>query len=284
MACPVLDSKRRLLAAVLAVLFGFAFQTAQAAAGLHAEDRAALAASQGGPLFKGHVASVAFTADRGSSWKALTLPAANGNARISAIATRAAEHDVLYVAGIGVGIVRTLDGGDTWISVGDGLPSAEVTAFAPHATQAGTAYAVLAGDSIYRTQDGGKSWRWMHKEPAPINALVHTDMAGSMETGWLFMATAEGVYRTMDCFCFFELVAEWPAGASAIAFDRDKPSHVYAATGPEVFRTTDGGRAWASIGSFDEQVVGLAHADGTVYGLLADGRLMRSALGENDWE
>src|SRR3546814_15414001 len=65
-----------------------------------------------------------------------------------------------------------------------------------------TVYAVVAEQGIYRSEDGGAGWRMMDKGPeAEIQRIIHSNLEGSMQSGWLFAATDRGVYRSMDCFC-----------------------------------------------------------------------------------
>lgn len=279
--------RRRLSIAALAVLLALAFHLTQARTGTKLEEPAALSATPAGQLYRAGAQSLQHSGDGGESWRSIALPEAAARGKIATVATTAADQDALYLAGPGLGAWKSSDGGKSWSDLTAGLPSANVVALTPHSTQPNTIYAVVADAGIYRSQDAGKSWRLMHKGPrasAQITGLVHSNMEGSMESGWLFAATNEGVYRTMDCFCLFELVGELGGATSTVAFDRDTPAEVYAAVGEEVFRTTDGGQEWASIGKAGGEVVALAHAANTVYALRADGRLMQSQDGGGSWK
>jgi photosystem II stability/assembly factor-like uncharacterized protein len=279
--------RRRLIIAALAVLLALGFYLTQAGAGAKLQDPAGLRAAADGVLYRAGAQSLARSTDGGKSWQAVALPEAANKGTIATVASTAADKNALYLAGPGIGVLKSSDAGKTWSELTAGLPSANVVAFTPHSTQPDTVYAVVDGEGIYRSQDAGKSWRLMHKGPraeARIKALVHTNMEGSMESGWLFAATNEGVYRTMDCFCLFELVGELGGAATAVTFDRETPAEVYAAVGQQVFRTTDGGQAWAPIGKVGAEVVALGHAAGTVYALQADGTLAQSKDDGGDWK
>src|SRR3546814_7687084 len=90
----------------------------------------------------------------------------------------------------------------SWSHVDRGLPSRDVIAFAAHSAVPDTVYAVVAEQGIYRSEDGGAGWRMMDKGPeAEIQRIIHSNLEGSMQSGWLFAATDRGVYRSMDCFC-----------------------------------------------------------------------------------
>jgi hypothetical protein len=50
-------------------------------------------------------------------------------------------------------------------------------------------------------EDGGGRWQNMDDgPPAPVVALAHSTLQGSMNTGWPYAATSEAPYLSMDCF------------------------------------------------------------------------------------
>lgn len=244
----------------------------------HAPQTAALYKSDGQALYR--------SADGGRRWTKLPLAGLPEDARITAVAVSAGAEGALHAAGPGAGVLKSVDAGKTWAPVGAGLPSRDVVAFAVHATLPDTLYAVIGGEGIYRSEDGGGSWHMVDKGPkAPIRRLIHADMEGSMQTGWLFAATDQGVYRAMDCFCGFRLAGGLSDAAAAIAYDPKQPAALYAAVGQQVLSTEDGGEAWRPAGSPGGEVRALAHAPtGELYALLADGRVMRSRDKGKQWE
>ena len=144
--------------------------------------------------------------DRGASWQPLALPDDLPADKIRQVATTAEARDRLYAAGPGVGVVRSDDRGETWQSLSDGLPSQEVDSFAVHTYLPDTLYAWIAGQGVFRTEDGGEAWTLMDEGPTqdasalPVRALAHSTYEGSMNTGWLYAATPDGPYLSMDCF------------------------------------------------------------------------------------
>jgi len=74
---------------------------------------------------------------------------------------------------------------------------------AAHATQPETLYAYHGKEGMFRSRDGGSKWVKVDNGPQEsVQAFLHSDMPGSMESGWLFAGTTHGVARSMDCFCF----------------------------------------------------------------------------------
>ena len=153
-----------------------------------------------GSLFKAG-GGIFHSTDRGQSWRPLPLPADLHPDAIRVIATSAGAPASLYAAGSGAGVVRSDDGGQTWRAVSAGLPSQDVAAFAIHSFRPDTLYALIKGQGVFRTEDGGGRWQKMDAGPsAEIVALAHSTLDGSMNTGWLYAATPEGPYLSMDCF------------------------------------------------------------------------------------
>lgn len=108
----------------------------------------------------------------------------------------------LYIYGTGIGVLRSDDGGQGWQAVTAGLPSDDVGALAMHSNKRDTLFAWIEGQGVFRTEDGGEQWEMMDKGPdsSAVRALTHSPLEGSMNTGWLYAATPEGVYLSMDCF------------------------------------------------------------------------------------
>jgi photosystem II stability/assembly factor-like uncharacterized protein len=228
-------------------------------------------------LLKADASALYRSGDGGRRWQKIAIPLPE-DGKIAAVAVSFAARGVMYVTGPGLGVIRTDDGGTTWVERSEGLPSRDVIAVAAHTTQRDTVYAVVREHGIYRSQDAGKSWRMMDRGPRDALAqLIHSDMAGSMQSGWLFAATANGVRRIMDCFCLWQDAGGLATEVRGVTYDPRQQEHIFAATKKGLFRSTDGGENWVEIASAISKPVALAFAhSGTLYVLNADGRLFRS--------
>ena len=229
-------------------------------------------------LLKAYARALYRSGDGGQSWQEIRLaPLANGH--IASVAASPAGKGVMYVVGPGAGVLRTDDGGTTWVERNEGLPSRDVIAVAAHTSQPDTVYVVVSDHGVYRSQDAGKTWRLMDRSvQGGIRQFVHSNMAGSMQTGWLFAATPKGIRRVMDCFCLWQDAGELGSEAYSVAHDRTLPEHIYAATGKGLFRSTDGGENWVQTASPGSKIVALAFArEGTLYAINEDGTLFGSA-------
>ena len=108
----------------------------------------------------------------------------------------------LYIFGISVGILRSDNDGRDWKAVTAGLPGDDIGALAIHTNRRDTLFAWIDGQGVFRTEDGGEQWEMMDEGPdsSTLRTLAHSPLEGSMNTGWLYAATPEGIYLSMDCF------------------------------------------------------------------------------------
>ena len=222
------------------------------------------------------------SADEGRTWEPVALPA---SARGHVAALSVSKKGVVYVAGPGMGLLSSAGGGGKWTSRSKGLPSRDVVAVAAHADQPDTVYAYVAKRGIFRSQDGGSHWKLMDAGPRePIRRLVHSNMPGSMQTGWFFAATAKGVSRSMDCFCGWRDAGALGRPATALAYDLKEPQRVYAATGDGLYMSGNGGEKWERVNAPAADIKALAAApSGVLYAATASGILFRSADGARSW-
>jgi photosystem II stability/assembly factor-like uncharacterized protein len=232
-------------------------------------------------LYLASVRNVARSSDGGRSWTELQLRLPAG-ARIEAISVSAAPRAEIYVAGAGLGVLRSADAGAHWASIARGLPRG-ASAVAAHARQPDTVYAYVPKHGIYRSQDAGAHWRLMDAGPrGGITSFIHSDLPGSMQTGWLFVAGPKGVRLSMDCFCGWRNAGGLDAAAHAIAYDPRNPARVVAATRTGVFESADAGQSWSTPAQPPSLPAALAFtADGTLYAAAGPHLYRRAAAG---WE
>ena len=176
----------------------------------------------------------------------IPLPPSDSGAQPTSLAKGADGPTSL--AGPGLGVLRYNSGNESWQSLNNTLPDLEVTAIAAHATQPETVYAYLGEKGMFRSRDGGAEWAKVDAGPQePVQAFLHSDMPGSMESGWLFAGTTRGVARSMDCFCFWGDAGDLRGTVSAISYDPAAPENVYAVVEGQLHHSTDGGETWASV-------------------------------------
>lgn len=225
--------------------------------------------------------------DGGGTWESVPVPESASGAGLAGIAAPVGGGSEIFLAGP-FGVIHTGDGGASWQRADDGLPT-PIRALAAHADSARILFAMAGEGGIYRTEDGGRSWRQMDGgPPGEVRALVHSDLPGSMNTGWLYAATDQGVARAMDCFCGWRPSGELPGGTqsiSAVAVDPRDPERVFAAGAGGVYGSEDAGETWRLVGNPAYAIRTLAVEDsGALYAGTADGRVAVSQDGGESWE
>lgn len=274
------EARRRVLAAAASTVATWSLPRVTAARDPDELIVALAAARSGTRRYKATARRVSISVDGGHTWRDVALQSKPG-ARIHSISVSAADPAVLYVGGPGLGVIRVGEAVPP-SDISRGLPR-EVTSVAAHATQANAVYAYARGRGIYRSEDAGAKWRLMDAGPrGGITRFVHSDMPGSMQTGWLLVAGPQGVRLSMDCFCGWRAAGELPGPAHAIAYDPTQPSRVVAAAAKGLFESTDAGQDWSPMASPDGVVTALAFAgDGALFASVGSRVLRRAAA---HWE
>nr|WP_299241334.1 YCF48-related protein [uncultured Halomonas sp.] len=215
--------------------------------------------------------------DGGAAWTMIPLPDEVVEGRLVTVSATAEQ--ALYIAGPSIGVQRSTDHGETWQGLNDGLPNQDVTALDVHRHQPETLYAVIDDDGLYQSEDAGETWKKMDSGPTQtIRRLVHSDMEGSMQTGWLYAVSDDAVRLSMDCFCGWRPTGELDAGrVYDVAYDLDAPERVYVATEQGLWRSANGGQEWQAVTDDSPELVALTlSSKGTLYGLDREGELLRS--------
>lgn len=225
-----------------------------------------LASSLDGTLYCATSKGVYRSRDAGKTWQALH-EWTRADAQVRSFSVSWVNPQVMYVILADSGLLGSTDGGRSWsLAPQKSLPPP--AAVAAHATQSETVFAYVERRGFFRSEDGGRDWQPMDPGPkGAVRQFIHSNMEGSMQSGWLFAAASGGVRMSMDCFCGWRDAgdaAAWPA--TAVTANPSTPSHVAAATARGVFESTDAGQRWTKLPSIGSGVSALAFtADGSLY-------------------
>ena len=117
-----------------------------------------------GAVYAGTSDGLFASTDGGDSWTRLGEALDGKSVRAVYLSPALEEADLLVVGTYGAGVLRSADGGQTWVSVSTGLSPLKVRDLAVvDSTFAGTMYAATSTGGFFRTKDGGQQW-------LPINA------------------------------------------------------------------------------------------------------------------
>ena len=187
---------------------------------------------------------------------------------------------IFYAATASGGLLKTVNGGNSWVNVFDRQSTVSIGDVAINPTdhnviwvgtgEANNRQSSSWGDGIYKSTDGGRTWQHMGlRESHHIGRIVvnpqDTDIVYVAALGHLWGANPErGVFMTMDGGRNWQHVLSLneDTGAVDLAMDPANPKVLYAAAyqrrrsawgfnggGPHggIYKTVDGGRTWRKL-------------------------------------
>lgn len=215
--------------------------------------------------------------DGGVTWKDAAVTATGSRAFSFAFANSATG----LAAGDHGELLRTLDGGETWIPI-DRSPDLAQLPFFTDITCGGPLVCIAehaGGGSLQRTDDGGATW---HSTTVPGGVPADVTFAD----GGSAVAVGAGgmIARSTDAGASFSRVDAQVTGAySGLAGD-SRTSAVAWGTGGSIARTLDGGLTWRGLTpTGGEALISAMAAQGKVLALEETGVLLSSADGGATW-
>ena len=196
----------------------------------------------------------------------------NGNGRINAIAFHPTNPDILYIGAPAGGLWKTEDGGQTWSSNTDDLPTLGVSAIVvdyidPTIIYIGTGdrdAGDAAGMGVMKSIDGGSNWQFAKEGMG--NVTVGKIIMHPTNHQTLLAATSGGLFKTTDGG------QTWTESINGnfkeVVFKPNDPSIVYASASGNFYRSSNGGNHFiqinSGIGSASRGVVGVSPSNPNV--------------------
>lgn len=115
--------------------------------------------------------------DQGDTWVTLQPPYSDVPVHYTPL-PHPTEPDTVYAAATShivdaqLGVVKSIDAGQTWITLTNGLTDTRVTALAFHPTNPLTMYAGTANGNVFISGDGGEHWAWASHPVESVRTLV----------------------------------------------------------------------------------------------------------------
>ncbi len=193
-----------------------------------------IAVDGGSTLYLSGTSKLWRSRDGGETWTSADFPGGGSPLRLTAPGTR--DH-VVAIAEFPVRIWESRDGGASFRRIE--LPGDESRARLLATGPAAGRFLAWTPRGLEWTADAGATWSVLFASPTGATALV-TDPTGAL------MAAGSGAVLTEDgARTFTALPAPWRT--PPVALLAAAPSHLYAVTTSEVFRSTDRGATWTSI-------------------------------------
>ncbi len=193
-----------------------------------------------------------------------------GLGRINKVAFDPIDSNTFYIGAAGSNTWKTTDGGNTWTSLYDHLPTLGVADIKINPLNRNTIY-VATGDGdngdayssgVIVSHDGGASWAatglsW----PVSNYYTAHCLLINPLDTTSMFLASSNGLYKTNNSGVTwtnistdnFKQIIYNPADTAIVYGTK------YTDTCSQIMRSTNGGNTWSAVTSFrDAQRINVA--------------------------
>lgn len=248
--------------------------------------------AEGQTMFLGTHFGLFRSQDGGRSWKRMLLPTKRPHLDVVAIAPDVKYPLTVYIATHEAGVFKSTDGGTTWRQSNTELAGLDVHGLAVHPTSPLRLYAAVRGKDrgIYLSRDEGGKWVRMDDGPSGEFNMLALAKIPKEKTGiYLYMGTDKGLYRSEESLGGWKLVSGLPSNrpVNGFAVDPEDSRVIYAGMQGELFKSTDAGLTWKSIGQGLinlSAVVVNPKRPAEVYALSGDGFIFKSPDRAITWE
>lgn len=205
----------------------------------------------------GHDLGVVKSADNGMTWEKADS-GINGK-DIHALAINPLDTKRIYAFSVGMGIFGSQDSGKTWNRIDDGPANPSVRSFG----YMGTASSMDRRMGTDKTTNIGYLWAgtggglfssfacfcgWTKTEGISSNATIYTLAPDPVNKSSMLAGTKDGIYKTTDEGKSFTQINKDIKNVSAITFDEENQTTVYAATEDgTIYQSSDSGSSWKKV-------------------------------------
>ncbi len=189
-----------------------------------------------------------------------------GLGRTTSMAFHPTDANIFYVGAAIGGIWKTTDGGQTYTPLGDALPFLAVSSIVVDQSNPNTIYIAISdhvwygpqGIGVYKSTDGGATWN-----PTALSfnftddIRIYSMVAVDGNPNKMFVATADGLYRTDDGFATVTKVNN--VNSFDVRINPGNANIVYqGGNNGEFYRSTNGGNSFSLVQDFGNGGVYLA--------------------------
>lgn len=244
--------------------------------------------------------------DGGTSWH---KSAGTDLGQVTDLVSHPDQPGLIYASHTTAGVLRSGDGGRTWLASAQGLPQAPIDAITIAAQDPNMIYAAVRGDGLWRSQDAAQSWEFVMDRPfieateRNVLSLASVNDPTGMGGIWIYAGTEIGVTRVPDCFCRWQgvqsgdamdaLVAgreptaevPLPKGepVQSLATTAQMPQMIFAGLPSGIWKTSDAGVTWAHVSDAVQPRIAINPADPNQVVAITKGETLISRDGGQKW-
>lgn len=210
-----------------------------------------------GLLLAGGSEGIASSSNHGKTWWRAEIE--DRTAAITALAASPdfASDGIAVAATLEQGIMRTDDGGQTWINASFGLECLEITALL---WRGGTTILAATGDGIYRSRDAGRGWKRL-----PVEGEAEVEALAALPDGTLLAVLANGeLLRSRDDGEHWSSTQPLPQQVQALSLFATQAGTLLLGTLEHgLLRSDDADEPWQVV--YEQTVHICAQRDGRLY-------------------
>lgn len=190
-------------------------------------------------------------------------------------------------SGGNMGFQKTMDGGETWKKVSDGLSGpVDFHTMTVSRVNSSIVYGLFMGQ-IQKSIDGGKAWSFLENQPEKIIALV----ADTAKENTIYASTQQGVWSSTDGGETWSLLSEQLASSIVIALAQNPKEENKLLSFSDTLglaSSSDGGVTWTSVAASPNTVLYFiafsTSSSGLVYAIDENNQIHKSQDSGLTWQ
>lgn len=184
--------------------------------------------------------------DGGNTWNLATLQ----NKRIAGLHVDPLNSNILYVNTVDEGIIKSMDGGETWIRINNGISDLQVTSLAIDPTNPNILYIGTFQSGVYKSTDAGFTWN--ERDKGLNKRSVYSFAINPKTPNLIFAGTHQGhgIFKSTDGGRNWHYISFKGMGIVQVYISPSSPSTVFAGAidvgqyDPILYRSLDNGLTW----------------------------------------
>lgn len=181
----------------------------------------------------------------GSSW-VLVEQVSSNDENISAIAIHPTDENILYVGTRNEGMYNSIDGGESWLQISNGLPIGDerVVDIVITENEPTVIYAVLEEEGIYKSIDSGANWDLINSG----HSIRTVDMELIQSDGnTIFAGEDTRLFKSTDRGENWSQLYIFPRMIERIIVNPDQTTDIIVTIENAIYKSSDGGSSFTSV-------------------------------------